>query len=230
MGWEPPSVLPEPQRVKRVMAEIQRGLERVQPAYAKWCVEKLFVLPTQNASGLSAALMADNFIDACGHYPDDIWQSTTLELLRTKTFRPTPAEFVAIAEPRYAERKRMLERCKRLLPPEQAAKDGRFQAEPEEHRLRHAIWVGWERRHTFMGPTLWQRACSAEHKLAAIENRKPAPWVNEAAPIYTPPPVKRAREAAKLSPVYVQAAKAVNAVHPTHWPDLEPVDEYAEAV
>jgi hypothetical protein len=114
--WTPPSVR-NPEAVKRVAGELERGLLPAQIAFAKWCCDKLSVLPTQNADGLSAAIWTDNLLDACARYADDLWQTATLELLRSSKWRPTPAEMVAICEPRHAERQRMLARARSLLAP-----------------------------------------------------------------------------------------------------------------
>jgi hypothetical protein len=108
-------------RVDRLMAEIERGLRATRPELLKWLCDKLCALPTQNGSGLNAAIWADNVIDVCGHYPEDLLQTATLELLRSETFRPSPAKIVAVIEPRWAERQRMLARAKSLIAPKGAA-------------------------------------------------------------------------------------------------------------
>jgi hypothetical protein len=159
-------------RVETLVRELDRGLHQARPAVAEWCVQKMFVLPTQNGTGVSAALMADNFIDVCGHFPEDIWQSTTLELLKTCTWRPSPAQFVAIAEPRHLERKRMLDRVKTLLaPPPEAPKP--FEPEPRAVRLRSM-------RDSYRKHGYADRAAKFEIELAAVEGREPEDWIRAA--------------------------------------------------
>lgn len=160
-------------RVETLVREIDRGLQQARPAVAEWCVQKLFVLPTQNGTGMSAALMADNFIDVCGHFPEDIWQSTTLELLKTSTWRPAPAQFVAIAEPRHAERKRMLDRVKTLLAPKPEAPKP---FEPESREVRLRSMRDSYRKHGYVA-----RAATVEIELAGVEGREPEDWIHAAA-------------------------------------------------
>lgn len=159
-------------RVETLVRELDRGLKSARPAVAEWCVQKLFVLPTQNGTGMSAALMADNFIDVCGHFPEDIWQSTTLELLKTCTWRPSPAQFVAIAEPRHAERERMANRVRTLLAPK--PETGKpFTPEPQEVRLRSM-------RDSYRKHGYPHKAAGYERSLARMEGRDPEDWVRAA--------------------------------------------------
>lgn len=171
VAWQPPAVPPDASRVRAVIAELERGLAPVNPKYAEWCVQKLFVLPTQNGDGLSAAVMADNFIDACGHFPDDLWQTATLELLRGCTFRPSPAEMVKIAAPKFSERQRMLERCKRLLLPRGAKAD-----EPAEQPLATRAERLAHTRDTWRRLGNIPRAANAERELAREQGRAPENW------------------------------------------------------
>jgi len=110
-----PAVIPDSSKLRVVKAELERGLQPTRPAFLKWCCDKLSALPTQSSNGVNAALWADNVIDVCGGYPEDVLQSATLELLRSCTFRPSPAEIVKTVEPKHGERKRMLERVNMML-------------------------------------------------------------------------------------------------------------------
>lgn len=174
VAWTAPAVR-NPAAVKRVVDELTRGLLPARSAFLKWICDKLSALPTQTSTGLNAAFWTDNVIDTCDHYPEDLLQTATLELLRTKTFRPSPAEIVAIIEPRYGERQRMLERAKSLQAPiDQAAKP--FEAEPVEVRLR-TLRDGCQRNGHL------DRAANYERELAAIEKREPEEWAREVASV-----------------------------------------------
>jgi len=113
--WEPPAVPPDSAKLRAAKAELERALTDAPAAHVDWCLGKLFALPTRAQTPESAAYLAESFLDACGCYPADLWTSITTELLRTKKFRPSPAEFVELAEPKLAERRRMLERVRQML-------------------------------------------------------------------------------------------------------------------
>lgn len=114
-AWEPPPVLPDSSRLRAVRQELDTGLKAPTPGHMEWCIRKLLMLPSRSATELDKAFQTENFLDACGHYPDDLWTWATTELLRSKTFRPSPAEMVEITEPKYGERQRMLERVNLML-------------------------------------------------------------------------------------------------------------------
>lgn len=190
-AWSPPSVLPDPTRVKRVIAELERGLQPTRPEFLKWICDKLSALPTQTASATNAALWSDNVIDVCAEYPEDLLQSACLELLKTRTFRPSPAEIVKAIEAKHGERKRMLARARKLLPeaPKAAAP---AEQEPDDVRLRAAV-----RRYldlpagSFLKPILQRSAVAAEKRLAEIENRNVADWARS---VSAPQPIVVAQE------------------------------------
>mgnify|MGYP001126805997 CR=1 FL=1 len=117
VDWTPPAVPPETARLKAWGQEIDAGLKAATPGHMQWCVGKLMVLPTRNGDFATTALQADNFIDACGHFPDDLWTDATLKLLQTKKFRPSPAEMVDLIGPKFELRHRMLERIRIMLGP-----------------------------------------------------------------------------------------------------------------
>lgn len=119
-AWQRPDVPPETAQLRAAIGELDRGLKATRPDYLTWICQKLGAMPTQHGDGLNAAIWADNVHDVCGHYPEDLLQAACLELLRTKTFRPQPAEIVAVIEPKYAERLRMVDRCKAMLAPKAA--------------------------------------------------------------------------------------------------------------
>jgi hypothetical protein len=119
VAWEAPGDAEwcrrERPRIQAVKGELERSLMAPTPSHVEWCVRKLFALPSKNASEMDKALQTDNFMDVCGHFPDDLWTWGTTELLKTSTFRPSPSEMVKLLEPKYAERQRMLDRCKSML-------------------------------------------------------------------------------------------------------------------
>jgi len=172
-SWSPPAVLPDVARVKAVVTELERGLRPTRPEFLKWICDKLSALPSQNANGVNAALWSDNVIDVCDGYPEDLLQSACLEVLKTRTFRPSPAEIMKVIEAKHSERVRMLARAKRLLPeaPKPAAA-AVFVREPQETRLRTlATSLRKVGQH--------HRAAQHERELAALENREPESWVND---------------------------------------------------
>ncbi len=178
VAWSKPSVLPDPVRVNRVLDELERGLKPTRPEFLKWICDKLSALPTQTSTGLNAALWTDNVIDVCERYPEDLLQTACLELLRSCTFRPSPAEIVKAIDDRFEERKRMLDRAKQLLP-ENAPKPGQaFVAEPEAVRLRVIIdrALAAQASGSFLAAVLMPPARRAEVRLAEIEGRAPADW------------------------------------------------------
>lgn len=180
-SWSPPVVLPEPARVKAVVAELERGLMPTRPQFLKWICDKLSALPSQGASGVNAALWTDNVCDVCEGFPEDLLQSACLELLKTRTFRPSPAEIVKVIEPKHAERRRMLARARRLLPEApKPAVAATWTPEPEEDRLRATIRRFFDGKGgSFLRPMLQRSAIAAEKRLAEIEGRAPGDWIRD---------------------------------------------------
>lgn len=169
-AWQPPEVPPETSRLRAAALELELGLQPATPGHMQWCVNKLFVLPTRDVSTVTAAFAADNFIDACGHFPDDLWSAGTIELLQSKTFRPSPAELVAAIGPKYRERQRMLERVKIMLGGRASEDPNKpFEPEPLESRLRQL-------RDSLRKIGQHGRAAPYERGLAKMENRAPEDW------------------------------------------------------
>lgn len=212
--WEPPSVLPDAQRVKRVVDELERGLTPTRPEFLKWICDKLSALPTQTASGLNAAIWADNVIDVAREYPEDLLQAACLHLLKTSTFRPSPAEIVSIIDGKFHERRRMLERAKSLLAPKGEGPKP-FEAEPEAVRLRTIIDRAQAHKGSFVSAVLMPAARRAERRLAELENRPVAAWAREE----TAP--SEMGEKINATPV------ARTIAHVPDGYDAEPVDEMA---
>lgn len=203
-AWVLPSVLPGADRVKRVIAELDRGLQPTRPEFLKWICDKLAALPTQTATGVNAALWTDNVCDVCDGYPEDLLKAACLELLKTRTFRPSPAEIVKLIEPKHAERKRMLARAQKLLPQPKAAAEVPRETLPE--RLR-AMVTSYRKF-----PQHLDKAARYERELAAIEEREPEAWAcsvmavpTGAAPAERPPFVPDVSPSARRLAALAQA-------------------------
>lgn len=132
--WDLPTVFPDSAKLRTVKAELERGLQPTRPQFLKWCCDKLSSLPTQTATGMNSALWTDNVIDVCAEFPEDILQTVTLELLKSCTFRPSPAEVFKAADAKHGLRKRMLERTNLMLRGGQPAPDAPAE-KPIETRL-----------------------------------------------------------------------------------------------
>lgn len=167
--WTPPTVLPQASILRAAATELERGLRGASPGHMQWCLNKLFVLPTRDGSTVNAAFAADNFIDTCGHFPDDLWSVATLELLQSKTFRPAPAEFFAAVKGKFDERRRMLERVMLMLGGKAIARPGPFVPDSREVVLRTTL--RWARKRGEM-----EKAARYERELAQLENREPEAW------------------------------------------------------
>lgn len=181
--WKLPEVPPETTKLRTAKIELERCLVGAAPKHMRDCVSKLAVLPTKDGNILNFALYADNFIDACGDIPPDLWTTTCIELLKCKTFRPSPAEFIAIAQKQLNRRQDMLFRVKQMLTFTPALKAG-FVKEPLEVRLRTI-------RDTHKRLGNLARASSAEIELALLEGRQPQEWaIPQPAPemIWVEPP------------------------------------------
>lgn len=119
--WEPPAVPPDSATLRAARAELDRTLAPAPDGHVDWCLGKLFALPTRANTPEGSAYLAEGFLDVAGHYPADLWTWATKEILRTKKFRPAPAELVELIEPKFSERKRMLARVKAMLEPARPA-------------------------------------------------------------------------------------------------------------
>lgn len=119
--WQPPAQPLEPAEIRAAVADLQRTLAPAPAAHVRWCINKLFALPSRSGSPEAAAYAADNFLDVAEHYPADLWTWATTEILRSSKFRPAPAGLVALVEPKFAERKRMHDRARSMLEPPKPA-------------------------------------------------------------------------------------------------------------
>lgn len=159
--------------MKAGRTELDRALQPASPGHMQWCLNKLFVLPTRDGAAVTTAFQADNFIDACGAFPDDLWSAATLEILQTKTFRPVPAEMVEIIGAKFRERQRMLERVNVMLGGAvQIEAPKPFVPELDDVRLRHL-------RDSLKRVGKHSRAAIYEGKLAHLEGRPIEAWATE---------------------------------------------------
>ncbi len=170
------------------------------------------------------ASRTDGWLLACGELPTDLWTSGCTELLRTKTFMPSPGELMAIVGRKFEERRRMLKRAEWLLGEGDPKKPKPFVQEPLTVRLR-TIRDAWRRRGDHA------RAASTERELAVEEGRDVEAWAqvverrptlsetaHEALRAYDP------EMAIKVSPTARRCAELAAARRAS---ELEPVDEYA---
>lgn len=177
--WKLPEVPPETTKLRTAKIELERCLVGAGPKHMRDCVSKLAVLPTKDGNILNFALYADNFIDACGDIPPDLWTAGCIELLKVKTFRPSPAELNAVVQKQLNRRQDMLFRVKQMLTFTPALKAG-FVKEPLEVRLATI-------RDTHKRLGNLARASAAEIELALLEGRQPQEWaIPKPAPTYQP--------------------------------------------
>lgn len=186
-----------------MIAELDRGLQPTRPEFLKWICDKLSALPSQGANATNAALWSDNVCDVCEGYPEDLLQAMCLEVLKTRQWRPTPAEIVKLIEPKHAERKRMLARAKKLLPQPKAAAEVPRETLPE--RLR-AMVTSYRKF-----PQHLDKAARYERELAAIEEREPEAWAASVVPAPAEAPPERPPFAPSTSPTAMRLAALAKA-------------------
>lgn len=123
-----------------------------------------------------------------GHIPLDILKAAADASVLESPFFPFPADLMKHAGPEFDRRKRESERIDRMIAiggRTQQAKAQTFQPEPEEHRLRAAIWRGWDARINgkgFLTARLWWSGQEAERRLAQLEQREPENWALDVGP------------------------------------------------
>lgn len=128
----------------------------------------------RNGQSQQMASRTDGWLLACGALPADLWTQGCTELLSTKTFMPSPGELMAIVGRKFEERRRMLERAKKLLGDDpDTGKPKAFEPEPRTVRLRNM--VASYRKHGFA-----DRAARVELELAGVEGREPEGWIHAA--------------------------------------------------
>lgn len=213
--WNEPKDTPDLADIEHAVVELARslaiptGMAHIQ--HMTWCLKKMSALPTKNADKMEWAFWAENFFDTSSDIPDDIWSETITELLRTKTFRPSPAEFEKIARPVFLERQRMLERAHRIVAGIKTNR--RVEPKPEpapidpKQRLRDTIARGLDSTGTFLNGMLMKRAREAERELAKIEQRDPENWVYDDPAPAPPSATAPAYELRTMSPEHTATLK-----------------------
>lgn len=199
-AWKQPDVPPETSKLRAALIELERCILPASGKHVHLCVSKLAVLPTKDGSPIDKALYTDNFVDACGEFPPDIWTTTCIELLKTAKWRPNPADFIAIAQRQLNQRQDMLFRVKQMLTFTPALKAG-FVQEPLEVRLRTIRDA--HKRHGNLA-----RAAAAELELALLEGRQPEEWAVPFSPDAVAKPIEQpaVEEAAGLRRIGDMAA------------------------
>jgi len=174
--WVPPTVPPESAALRAARNELERTLQPGSRGHIAWCLGKMAKgMAHRKGDATDWAMRTEAWADACGHFPDDLWSTATLELLQTKTYFPAPAEMVEIVGPKFSERQRMLERIKIMLGGQaQVEKPKVFTPEPEADRLRHL-------RDSLKRVGKHGRAAHYEARLAKLEGREPEAWSANAA-------------------------------------------------
>ena len=186
-------------------------------------------LAMRNGQTQQAASRTDGWLLACGSLPADLWTEGCTELLRTKTWMPSPGELMALVGRKFEERRRMLQRATSMLsatadkpkapiaaPVPQADRLRKLLAEqlndttiPEEHRVFNAA-------HT-------------ERSLALFERRAMAPWAAEffraRMPVEPEPILVRSKAGTAARAVMRETATAMEAA--AKWQPGEPVYQRA---
>lgn len=171
--WEPPARLPDRREVESAVAALRATLERAPSSHiGYWVTTMANTLAMRQGQTQAMASRTDGWLLACGALPADLWTEGCTELLRTKTFMPSPGELMAIVGRKFEERRRMLKRAEWLLASGDPKKPKPFVPEPEDVRLR-ALRDSLKRAgHT-------DRAAKYEHRLAVLEQRSPAAWSDD---------------------------------------------------
>lgn len=179
--WEPPEVPPESVKLRAWAQELETCLKPATPGHMQWCVGKLMVLPSRSGDFATSAVQADNFIDACGHFPDDLWSTATLKLLQTKRFRPTPAEVVELIGPDFVVRQRMLDRTNTMLgaePSKAIPAQPKFVATAARDRLRKIL--AEQQTRDYADESHRVHAMAHTERALAFEERRPmADWAQQ---------------------------------------------------
>lgn len=164
-------MLPDSATLRAAKAEFERTLQPGTHGHMAWCLGKMASgMASRKGDHTSWAMRTEAWLDACGHFPDDLWTKGALELLQTKTYIAAPAEMVEIVGPLYRERQRMLERVKLMLGSAAVAeKPKTFVQDPADVRLRTM-------RDSLKRIGKVGRAARYERDLAALEGRSVEDW------------------------------------------------------
>lgn len=192
--WHPPALGSfKPDTVRAGIRELERALQPGSPGHIAWCVGKMsHAMASRKGDATTWAMRMEGWLDACGHFPDDLWNAGTIELLQTKTYFPSPSEMVALIGPKYLERKRMLDRAKSMLtgPAGAPEKPAEKPLESRLERLQHtrSIYVRMkrivdvERIDREIAKETGQAPASTVREVRTVEPTERPPFTPEASP------------------------------------------------
>jgi hypothetical protein len=167
--------MPARSELQRWVTALEAQLEPASDSHIGFLVKTMAnSMAMRSGQTQQLASRTDGWLLACGSLPADLWTQGCTELLSTKTFMPSPGELMAIVGRKFEERRRMLERAKKLLGEDpDAGKPKPFEPEPRTVRLRNMITS--YRKHGYTS-----RAAKFEIELAEVEGRAPEDWTRAA--------------------------------------------------
>lgn len=175
--WEPPppALTPKPTELRSWISTLEAQLEPAGGSHIGFLVNTMAnSMAMRNGQTQQMASRTDGWLLACGALPADLWTEGCTELLRTKTFMPSPGELMAIVGRKFEERRRMLKRAQHMLGDDRdAAKPKAFEIEPRPVRLRSM-------RDSYRKHGYADRAAKVEVELAEVEGREPEDWIHAA--------------------------------------------------
>jgi hypothetical protein len=119
--WQPPAVLPPAVDLRAGIAILEAQTRPVDRRHAAHCIAKLLSGFNERLTKEEAELRLEVWLEACGHVPNDLWSSATIELLqgwqRDKHYGRVPeaSDLLAAVKARLDRRLRDLERCRIML-------------------------------------------------------------------------------------------------------------------
>lgn len=168
-------MMPKPTELRAWVSTLEAQLEPASSSHIGFLLNTMAnSMAMRNGQTQQMASRTDGWLLACGALPADLWTQGCTELLSTKTFMPTPGELMSIVGRKFGERRRMLERARRMLGDDSDA--GRPKAfEPEPRTVRLRSMRDSYRKHGFA-----DRAARVEVELAGVEGREPEDWIHAA--------------------------------------------------
>ena len=191
--WQPPEASRVPDR-REVVTAIDALKALLEPAPSGhvgfWVTTMAKSMAMRQGQTADMASRTDGWLLACGELPADLWTEGCKELLRTKTFMPSPGELMGLVERKFGERRRMLKRAEWLIgvAPD-ASKPKPFV--PDDRKTSLPLLIKSARatgRHV--------QAVKYETELAALEGRAVADWAT--APIAVTPKAAPEAEPARV--------------------------------
>lgn len=146
-----------------------------------WVKTMANTMAMRNGQTQQMASRTDGWLLACGHLPADLWTEGCTELLKSKTFMPSPGELMALVGNTFELRRRMLNRASHLLElakgPEQPKPASRAIV-PKIDQLRKLL------REQIDDTSIPEdhrqfNAANTERSLALFEKRSMEPWARD---------------------------------------------------